>query len=378
MILAHICCSVDSHYFLRRLRGEYPNEAIIGYFYDPNIHPYSEYILRYKDVKRSCKSLKIKLVKGDYDFEAWLNGTKGLENEPEKGARCAYCFGFRLQNAAKVATELGCSALTTTLLMSPKKSFSQLEISLQNVVNKLNPSLQIITPDYRKNGGSNEQFKLAKQDKLYHQNYCGCIFGLNHGKSSGEIIEELCSPITAQIQPGSIKARLKLYKKVRKCEQNGDGFELKRRKILNWRLDSGFLKINANSVASYVMFYSHFKEGLSRFSVENSCKIFDGGKDGAILISLKQFNEIAKMDFKSVKELLKNPPKIKKELKIRAKILQKISQSGDGDDKNALCDLSPIIVLDSINAGKYEIRIKTRIFTQIIENMIKTTSPSPL
>ncbi|MBQ3675643.1 MAG: epoxyqueuosine reductase QueH, partial [Campylobacter sp.] len=66
-MLVHICCSVDSHYFLRKLR-ETTDEPLIGYFYDPNIHPYSEFLLRYEDVKQSCKELGIKLYLGEYDF----------------------------------------------------------------------------------------------------------------------------------------------------------------------------------------------------------------------------------------------------------------------------------------------------------------------
>ncbi|TEY29612.1 diacylglucosamine hydrolase like protein, partial [Campylobacter sp. CH185] len=49
-MLVHICCSVDSHYFIEELRKTYPDEKIIGYFYDPNIHPLSEYELRFLDV----------------------------------------------------------------------------------------------------------------------------------------------------------------------------------------------------------------------------------------------------------------------------------------------------------------------------------------
>ncbi|WP_413227512.1 epoxyqueuosine reductase QueH, partial [Campylobacter coli] len=41
---------------------------IIGYFYDPNIHPLSEYELRFLDVKRSCDKLGIKLYKGEYEY----------------------------------------------------------------------------------------------------------------------------------------------------------------------------------------------------------------------------------------------------------------------------------------------------------------------
>jgi len=44
--------------------------------------------LRLLDVKRSCKKLGIDLLEGEYDFENWMQAVKGLENEPEKGARC--------------------------------------------------------------------------------------------------------------------------------------------------------------------------------------------------------------------------------------------------------------------------------------------------
>ena len=126
-MLVHICCSVDSHYFLQRLRADRPYERLVGYFYDPNIHPYSEFLMRFRDVKRSCEKLGVELICGEYEYEAWLKGAKGLENEPEKGKRCAYCFDFRVGNSAKKALELGEKSITTTLLMSPKKDFSQLK-----------------------------------------------------------------------------------------------------------------------------------------------------------------------------------------------------------------------------------------------------------
>ena len=137
-MLVHICCSVDSHYFIAELKKLYPNEQIIGYFYDPNIHPYSEFLLRFQDVKRSCKKLGVKVICGEYEYEEWLKGTNGLENEPEKGKRCEYCFDFRVGNSAKIALELGCKKITTTLLMSPKKDFTQLENALNNAIKGTN------------------------------------------------------------------------------------------------------------------------------------------------------------------------------------------------------------------------------------------------
>lgn len=106
-MLVHICCSVDSHYFIEELRKEYPKEKIIGYFYDPNIHPLSEYELRFLDVKRSCDKLGIKLYKGEYEYEKWLKAVKGYEDEREKGARCEICFDLRMGSSVEFAAKIG-------------------------------------------------------------------------------------------------------------------------------------------------------------------------------------------------------------------------------------------------------------------------------
>ena len=100
-MLVHICCSVDSHFFLEKLLVDYPDEKLIGFFYDPNIHPYSEYRLRFLDVKHSCDKLGIELIEGEYDFETWLDVVSGLENELEKGKRCEVCFDRRFEVSAK-------------------------------------------------------------------------------------------------------------------------------------------------------------------------------------------------------------------------------------------------------------------------------------
>ncbi len=175
-MLVHICCAVDSHFFLQKLRKEYPNEKLTGFFYDPNIHPYSEYYLRLLDVKRSCKMLGIELIEGAYDTEAWLEAVRGLEHEPEKGARCAVCFDRRFEVSAQKAAELGEECFTSTLLTSPKKSLKQLKIAGDALAERF--GVNFVAPDYRKASGTQEQNILAKKDALYRQDYCGCLFGL--------------------------------------------------------------------------------------------------------------------------------------------------------------------------------------------------------
>lgn len=355
-MLVHICCSVDSHYFLKRLRENYPSENIIGYFYNPNIHPYSEYQLRYQDVKYSCKALKIKLLDGKYDLDSWYSYTKDMANEPEKGKRCELCFDFRITNTAKKALELGENTITTTLLMSPKKSFLQLNNSLKNICDKF--SIKFIAPDYRKNGGTTEQMKLAKDDNLYAQNYCGCIFALNKQRHMQNVfMSEMINYIGKQKLPNSIEEKLSLYKKAHKLKDKKVKFTIIKDRFLNYRLLSAYVKFDDKIVDSYILYLSKFRKESVSLNLQKS-KNIAFCKDEIKFISLNFFNETLKTNYKNVREILYNPPSIKKELKLRKYICGNYS-------------LSPIIVLDKIQEVKAQICVKFILFEDIRHKISK-------
>ncbi len=354
-MLVHICCSVDSHFFLQELRKTYPHEELIGFFYDPNIHPYSEYYLRFLDVKRSCKKLGIKLLEGEYDYEAWIEAVRGLENEPEKGKRCNVCFDNRLEITALKAKEIGQKTITTTLLTSPKKSLENLSKTLEEICCKY--GIDFIAPDFRKNGGTQRQFELAKNDMLYHQNYCGCLFALTpQRQSQKKLADELMSPISKQILPSSIEDRIRLYKKVMKCEKKHIEFWLKREGFLNYRLLSGLVRQKDKILPSYILFYSFMKRNFTKGRIdriENNIGYFN--RENIIFLDLQTYNKFAKMEYKSVKELIFNPPKLKIDLKIRKKL--QLSPNS----------LSTIIVLDTLNQNKLEISLNSHIYQDVRE-----------
>jgi len=182
----------------------------VGFFYDPNIHPYSEYLLRLLDVKRSCKKLGIELLEGPYDFENWLESVRGLEREKEKGKRCEVCFEKRFLVSAKKALEIGESKITTTLLVSPLKSQEQLK-RIGDLFYKEH-GVEFIALDYRSGGGTQDQSKVTKEQKLYRQDYCGCIYGLTMQRADqNKLLDEMFSPISNRILPASIEERLKLF-----------------------------------------------------------------------------------------------------------------------------------------------------------------------
>jgi len=354
-VLVHICCSVDSHYFLQKIQEEYPDETLVGFFYDPNIHPYSEYKLRLLDVEYSCKQLGIELIEGPYALEEWLKLVKGLEHEPEKGDRCTVCFDNRLETSVKKAIELGHDKFTTTLLISPKKSQDKLEIIGKNLSSLYD--CEFIFKDYRSGNGVEMQGKEVKKHNLYRQNYCGCMFGLNaQREQQDKLTDELIYPIGQQIQPESIEERLELYQKRNELET----CDIIKQRFLNYRLLNAKVIIEKVVVPSYFLFYSTLKGKKSIGRVEKT--INDIGyfnRDEVKIISLDTFNKLSNKSYQTVLELVYNPLVFEEEIQIRNKLTQ-----------NNHFDLSTIIVLKDIPDVKVSIFSEFKTYDDVKEILL--------
>ena len=357
-MLVHICCAVDSHYFLEKIQEEFPNEELVGYFYDPNIHPYSEYRLRYLDVEYSCKKLGIPLLEGPYNLEEWLKKVKGMEHLPEKGDRCTVCYDDRLDVSVQKAIELGHDKFTTSLLISPKKSQEKLEIIGEKLT--IQTGVEFIFRDYRSGNGGQVQGERVKENSLYRQNYCGCLFGLTaQREAQKKIMDEMFNPISNQILPESIEERLELYQRRNDLEDTGKKYKLIKQRFLNYRLLSGKVIVAKKVVPSYILCYSTINRNNTNGRIEYEK---DGinylNRDEVKIIDINTFNRFALSSYKDVKELMYNPPNFYKELEIRNKII-----------KNPY-DLSALIVIDEIQNEKYEIEINSETYEDIKEEII--------
>jgi predicted adenine nucleotide alpha hydrolase (AANH) superfamily ATPase len=364
-MLVHICCSVDSHFFLQKLQTDFPHEKLTGFFYDPNIHPYSEYQLRLLDVQRSCKKLGIELLEGEYDFQNWLDAVKGLENKPEKDKRCEVCFDRRFEVSANKALSLGEKSFTTTLLVSPLKSQEQLKKSGESYEQK--HGVKFIALDYRSGGGSHEQSRVTKQEQLYRQDYCGCLFALTMQRQQQDrLMDEMFSPISNSILPASIEQRLEFYKHRMALEDKGIKYKIIKHKFLNYRqLSSRVLNGKKEVIASHVLSYSTLTRKKTTAQIElehNSISYLNKGE--IKLITLANFNTIASTSYKDIYQLIYNPPSFEDELKIRNKILDK--------EINYMLDLSPIVVLEDIKDEKYTLELDAKIYEDTKEQLILT------
>ncbi|MGE0051996.1 MAG: epoxyqueuosine reductase QueH, partial [Arcobacter sp.] len=321
-MLVHICCAVDSHYFLEKIQEEFPDEKLVGYFYDPNIHPYSEYRLRYLDVEYSCKKLGIPLLEGPYNLEEWLKKVKGMEHLPEKGDRCTVCYDDRLDVSVQKAMELGHDKFTTSLLISPKKSQEKLEKIGEKLTQET--GVNFIFRDYRSGNGGQVQGDRVKENSLYRQNYCGCLFGLSAQREiQKKIMDEMFNPISNQIMPESIEERLELYQRRNDLEDAREKYKLIKQRFLNYRLLGGKVSIAKKIVPSYIMCYSTINRNNTNGRIEYSK---DGinylNRDEVKIIDIGTFNLFAGTSYKDVKELMYKPLDFYKELEIRNLIIK--------------------------------------------------------
>jgi len=357
-MLVHICCSVDSHFFLEKLQKDFPDEKLTGFFYDPNIHPYSEYRLRYLDVQRSCKRLDIELLEGEYDFENWMEAVRGLENEPEKGARCEVCFDKRFDVAAHKALELGEKKMTTTLLVSPLKSQEQLK-RVGDAFYKQN-GVEFIAVDYRSHGGTQDQSRVTKEQQLYRQDYCGCIYGLTMQREhQHKLMDEMFSSISGAILPASIEERLEMYMYRMKLEEKRVAYKILKEKFLNYRqFNFKVTQGKANVIPAYALSYSTLprKNTSGRIEFENM-GVHYFNREEIKFITLDFFNTTCKSNYTDIKKLIFNPPSFEIEMELRTKIA-------------GVYNLSPIIVVESISDKKLNIFLDSKSYEDTKEKLI--------
>lgn len=174
-VLLHSCCAPCSGDLMERMVESGIDLTL--FFYNPNIHPKKEYEIRKNENIRFCEKLGIDFVDADYDVQNWFARAKGMENEPERGVRCTMCFDMRFERTALYAYEHGFKTITSSLGISRWKNMDQINNAGTRAAGHYD-GVEYWTYNWRKGGGANRMYEIAKREEFYKQEYCGCIFSL--------------------------------------------------------------------------------------------------------------------------------------------------------------------------------------------------------
>lgn len=174
-LLLHSCCAPCSSYVLEYLSRYF---RITVFYYNPNITDREEYRIRAREQERLIAQMPakhpIQFVQGAYEPDRFYGAVKGLETEPEGGARCRECFLLRLEESARLCQEQGFDYFTTTLTISPLKNAPLLNELGEQLAEKYGVSF--LNSDFKKKNGYKRSTELSAEYGLYRQDYCGCIY----------------------------------------------------------------------------------------------------------------------------------------------------------------------------------------------------------
>ncbi|MCK5329449.1 MAG: epoxyqueuosine reductase QueH, partial [Candidatus Latescibacteria bacterium] len=170
-LLLHICCAPCATYVVRTLRERFD---VVGYFCNPNIHPEEEYALRLREMKRYAEEIGLRMIVAEDETDRWYEATRGTEQEPEGGERCAICYRFRMERAACFAREHGIFHFATTLTISPHKKAAVIHPIGRELADLYGAAFY--EADFKKRNGFKISCRMSREAGLYRQDYCGCIF----------------------------------------------------------------------------------------------------------------------------------------------------------------------------------------------------------
>jgi len=174
-VVLHSCCAPCSGEVIEAIH--FSGIGLEVLFYNPNIHPREEYELRKGENITLCRDLGIAFYEGDYETDQWFSRVKGLEWEPERGERCTRCFDMRFERTALFAHERGVRVITSCLGISRWKNMEQINRCGARAASRY-PGMVYWDFNWRKQGGAGRMLEIAKERRMYQQEYCGCVYSL--------------------------------------------------------------------------------------------------------------------------------------------------------------------------------------------------------
>jgi len=166
VLLVHACCGPCAVTVFQGLSGR--GVAIEGYYFNPNIHPLSEYLRRAEALEQVGERLgvPVRFAHAEHDPERFLRLTAFRER-----ARCPLCYALRLDRTAREAARLGAQAFTSTLLYSKFQDHAAIRAAGEQAAR--DHGVPFHYEDFRT--GWDEGVRLSREWGLYRQPYCGCV-----------------------------------------------------------------------------------------------------------------------------------------------------------------------------------------------------------
>ena len=168
--LLHTCCAPCLVTFITGFKNENLRPDL--YWYNLNIHPFTEYRFRKDSLIAFAKDEGLELIiEDEYGLRQFIRGTYSPDGTIDDN-RCRFCYHSRLEKTVKTAVEKQYDVFSTTLLASPYQKHEMIKQICEKLASQYN--IDFYYKDYR--SGYREGQNKARARGCYMQKYCGCIF----------------------------------------------------------------------------------------------------------------------------------------------------------------------------------------------------------
>ena len=165
-LLLHICCAPCSVACVQQLREE--GVAPTGFWYNPNIHPFTEYRARRNCLREYAQTIELPVIeRNDYGLRPFVRAV--AEDIPH---RCVKCYEMRLYEAARQAAAGGFDSFTSSLFISPYQNHELMRQVAERAAAEY--GVAFLYRDFRPYFRDGQTF--AREHGFYMQKYCGCVF----------------------------------------------------------------------------------------------------------------------------------------------------------------------------------------------------------
>ena len=117
----------------------------------------------------------VELIVPPYRNEEFTARLSVLKDVPEGGGRCFLCYGLRMDEAYRYASEHHFDYFTTVMTISRQKDSQKLNEIGRQLSHKY-PDVPYFYSDFKKKKGIDRGQELSRLHQLYRQDYCGCRY----------------------------------------------------------------------------------------------------------------------------------------------------------------------------------------------------------
>ena len=168
-LLLHTCCAPCLTTCILGLEEENLRPGI--FWYNPNIHPFTEYQSRCDSLVAFIREERLDLIMEDeYGLRSFIQGFCEAKDFDEM--RCDFCYKTRLERSACQAAKNNYQAFSSSLLCSPYQNHDLIRQIAEECAIKY--GVDFFYRDFRP--WFREGQKKARAQGSYMQKYCGCIF----------------------------------------------------------------------------------------------------------------------------------------------------------------------------------------------------------